>query len=42
MSKLGCRPNREDIKRQRKEKKKAEKALRERQEAEGLQAPVKA
>lgn len=42
MSKPGCRPNREAIKRQRKEKKKAEKALRERQRAEGLQAPVRA
>jgi len=42
MSKPSCRPNSEDIKRQRKEKKKAEKALRERQRAEGLQAPVRA
>jgi len=41
MSKLSCRPNREDIKRLRKEKKRAEKALRERQRTEGLQAPVR-
>jgi hypothetical protein len=42
MSRPGCRPNREVIKRQGKKKKKAEKALRKRQRAEGLQAPVKA
>ena len=36
MSKPSHRPNREEIKRQRKEKKKAEKTLRRRQEAEGL------
>jgi hypothetical protein len=42
MSKPIRRPNREVIKRQRKEKKKAEKALRERQRAEGLKKPVRA
>jgi len=40
MSKQSRRPNREEIKRQRKEKKKAQKALRERQKSEGLEAPV--
>ena len=42
MSKRSSRPNREAIKMKRKEKKKAEKALRERQRAEGLKIPVKA
>jgi len=42
MSKVSRRPSREEIKKIRKEKKKAEKALRERQRAEGLKTPVKA
>ena len=42
MSKVSLRPGREEIKELRKEKKKAEKALRERQKAEGLKAPFKA
>lgn len=41
MRKLGRRPNREEINTQRREKKKAEKALRERQKAEGLLPPGK-
>ena len=41
MRKMSRRPNREEIKTQRKEKKKAERALRERQRAEGLILPVK-
>jgi len=41
MSKPGCRPNREAIEIQRKEKKKAEKALRERQRAEGLKPSIR-
>jgi len=42
MSKVSHRPNREEIKKQRKDKKKAEKALRARQRAEGLKLPSKA
>ena len=42
MSKVSHRPNREEIKQQRKEKKMAEKALRARQKAEGLLPPSKA
>lgn len=42
MSKVSRRPSREEIKKIRREKKKAEKALRARQEAEGLKGPVKA
>jgi len=42
MSKVSQRPNREQIKKQRKEKKMAEKALRARQKAEGLLPPSKA
>jgi hypothetical protein len=41
MSKPGCRPNREAIKRQKKEKKRAEKTLRERQRAEGLKPLIR-
>ena len=41
MSKPSCRPNREAIEIQRKEKKKAEKALRERQRAEGLKPSIR-
>lgn len=40
MSKQSRRPNREAIKRQRKEKQEAQKALRERQKREGLEPPV--
>ena len=36
MKKTSCRPNREEIKEQRRHKKRQEKALRERQRAEGL------
>ena len=36
MSKQSGRPNQEEIKRQRKERKEAQKALRERQKREGL------
>ena len=41
MSKPGCRPSREAIKRQKKEKKRAEKTLRERQGAEGLKPLIR-
>jgi len=40
MNKRSPRPGREEIRRLRKEKKEAEKALREKQEAEGLRIPV--
>lgn len=40
MSKQSRRPNREEIKRQRKERKEAQKALRERLRSEGLEPPV--
>lgn len=42
MSKVSRRPSREEIKKIRREKKKAEKALRARQKAEGLKRPFKA
>jgi len=42
MSKVSRRPSREEIKKIRREKKKAEKALRARQKAEGLKGPLKA
>lgn len=41
MSKVSSRPSREEIKKIRREKKKAEKALRARQKAEGLKVPFK-
>ena len=42
MSKVSRRPGREEIEKRRREKKKAERALRARQKAEGLKAPSKA
>ena len=42
MSKMSWRPSREEIKKIRKEKKKAERALRARQKAQGLKVPFKA
>jgi hypothetical protein len=42
MSTVSRRPSREEIQKRRREKKKAEKALRARQKAEGLNLPSKA
>ena len=41
MSKVSRRPGREDIKQLRKQRKKATKALREKQQAQGLKVPIK-
>ena len=41
MSKVNRRPSREDIKQLRKQRKKAAKALREKQQVQGLKVPIK-
>ncbi|MCP4420762.1 MAG: hypothetical protein GY805_29485 [Chloroflexi bacterium] len=42
MSKVNRRPGREEIKQLRKQRKKAAKALREKQQVQGLKVPIKA